>query len=537
MKTDKTTKGFAVLSAATLVAKMLSLIYVPLLVSAIDNDGFGIYYAAYSVFVFIYIVTTTGIPIAISKQVSELISLNNHKDAIKTFKLARTMLIIMGALMTILMFLFAGSLSSYIGYEEAKFSIMALSPTILFSAIRSSYMGYFQGQDNMSPRAISQIIEQVVNVFFSLLFAFLWIDKGIAIACMGATLGTPIGAFVTLIYYNLYYNKNKKIKIQKNPNITLAHRYSNKRLIARIIRYTIPITICWGLQYLGNLYETKILKLRLLFGGFSDTTSSLLFGSLGKYTTLINVPITIITSLSAAVLPLITRAIALENKKDIKESIDYSFRTTFLISFPSAVGLMVLSKPIYNILGSRFSVGYELMTYGAIALVLLSLIQIQTTILQCIGKLYNTTFNMIIGIIIRLIVDYNLVGIYNINIYGAIIGSYLGYFVTVVLNNFTIKKWSKVKFSLLSYTYKPLISSMFMGVCSFISYFYTNKVLITLIGNRISNITSTIIGIIIGIISYGYFMIIIGGINKNDIENLPNRMKKLIPKFFMVRIK
>lgn len=537
MKTKETTRGFAILSIATLLVKMLSIIYVPLLIRAIGDEGYGIYYAAYTVFVFIYIVTTTGIPTAISKQVSELISVNNYKDAVKSFKIARIIMIIVGSVMTILMFIFSKNLASYVEYKEANFAIMALAPTVLFSAVRSAYMGYFQGQDNMTPRAVSQVIEQVVNVIFSLLFAYLWYNKGLEMACMGATIGTPLGAFVTLVYFKIYYNKHKKITVPKNPDIKIVRRYSNKQLAKRIINYTIPITTCWGLQYLGNFYETKILKLRLLLSGFSDSQSNILYGYLGKYTTLINVPVTIISSLSAAILPLISRASALDNRNDIKQGVDYSFKTTFLISLPSAVGLMVLSKPIYVMFGRRFTAGYQLMTYGALALVLTSIVQIQTTILQSVGRLYKTTFNMIIGIIVRLSLDFALVSYTNINIYGAIIASYIGYLVTVILNDVSIKMWTNIKFNLAEYIYKPLLASIFMGFCSLFSYYYLNKLFLLEIGVYISNLLAAVIAVAVGILSYGYFMVITGGIKKEDLSNLPNKMVKLIPGFVIARMK
>lgn len=537
MKTRETTRGFAILSFSALLSKMLSIVYVPLLIRAIGDEGYGIYYVAYTVFVLIYIVTTTGIPTAISKQVSELISLNNYKDAIKSFKIARMIMIIVGSIMTLLMFIFAKDLAIYEGYESAKYSIMALSPTVLFSAIRSAYMGYFQGQDNMTPRAVSQVIEQIFNVVFSLLFAFLWYNKGLEIACMGATLGTPIGAFVTLIYFRIYYSKNKKITIPKNPNITNVIRNTNKELILRIIHYTVPITICWGLQYLGNFYETKIINFRLLGSGFTKSQSASLYGYLGKYTTLINVPITIITSLSAAILPLISRAAAIDSKKDIKEGIDYSFKTTFLIAFPSAVGLMVLSRPLYILLGRRFTQGYQLMTYGALALILISIVQIQTTILQSIGKLYHTTANMVMGIIVRLILDYIIVANISINIAGSIIASYVGFIITVILNNITIKKCTDINFSMIKYIEKPVLASIFMGFCSLFSYYFLNKLSLYISSVYISNLIATLLAVLVGIISYSYFMVITGGIKKEDMSNLPNKVVKLIPDFLIARMK
>ena len=128
---------------------------------------------------------TPEIPVAISKIVSEFIAVGNYKDAIRSFKIARCFLIVIGIIMSIAMFIFAGSLAKAVHFEKAGLAIVALSPTLIFTAIASSYRGYFQGRGNMTPTAISQICEQVVNTIFTLVFAALLIRYGIEAACAG----------------------------------------------------------------------------------------------------------------------------------------------------------------------------------------------------------------------------------------------------------------------------------------------------------------------------------------------------------------
>ena len=153
-----------------------------------------------------------------------------------------------------------------------------------------------------------------------------------------------------------------------------------KKLMKKIINYGVPITICVGMTYAGNLVDVWNTKVRLMAGGLSDVNSTILYGYLTKYQQLMNVPITIISSLSAAILPAISAAFAVKNNKRVRDNINYSFRLCFLIAIPCAVGFSVLSDPIFKLL--KFRGGSYIMAWGSVVLVLMSLMQIQTTILQ-----------------------------------------------------------------------------------------------------------------------------------------------------------
>jgi len=206
---QSTTKGFAILSAASFMVKLLSLLYVPFLRKILGEQGIGVYYSAYSIFVYIYILTNSGIPVAISKMVSELIAIGNYKDAVRTFKIARFLLLILGMIMSLLMLIFAVPLANRTESATARLAIMALSPTILITSVLSAYRGYFQGRGNMTPTAVSQVLEQIANTIFSLIFAAYFIKYGVAEGAAGGTIGTSVGALVAVIYMIYVYEKNK----------------------------------------------------------------------------------------------------------------------------------------------------------------------------------------------------------------------------------------------------------------------------------------------------------------------------------------
>lgn len=535
MKEQSTAKGFAILSAAGMMVKVISLLYIPFLRVIITDEGYGVYGAAYSVYVFIFVLTNSGIPVAISKLISELTAVKNYRDAVRSFKIARFLLLLIGIIMAVLMLALAKPLANLVNFEKAYLSILALAPSILFTSIASAYRGYFQGLHNMTPTAVSQVIEQIINTIFSLVFAVFLIKYGIEAGCAGATIGTSLGAFISAAYLIWYYERHKKLKVPKGYMELNIKRYSSKSILRKIIHYGLPITVCVGMTYAGNLVDLGNTKARLLAGGISEAYASTLYGYLVKYQQLLNVPIAIISSLAAAILPALSGAVAVEDRDAVKSKIKYAFKMCFLIAIPSAFGLSVLSGQIFEML--RFGQGAYLMAYGAVVLVLMSIMQIQTTILQSIGKLYTSTLYSFIGILVKVLVNYFLISIPSINILGAVYGSIIGYIIPIILNHNMLQKSLRLKFKFLKPALKPLVASAFMGAVVFVMYLGFHGVLKLFGNNYLAVSISTIISIIIGAYSYLFGLIVTVGISKEDLDILPRKALKLIPNLLLKKIK
>lgn len=537
MKEQSTTKGFAILSAAGMIVKLISLLYVPLLVAIIGDDAYGVYGIAYAVFVFIYAVTNSGIPVAISKLVSELMATNNPKDAVQSFKIARALLLVVGTIMAVFTLIFAVPLANIAKTPRAALAIRALAPTILLTAVLSAYRGYFQGRGNMIPTAVSQIIEQMVNTVFSLLFAAILIKYSIPAGVAGGTVGTTLGAAIALAFLIYFYEKKKSNSKEYEFSNNYNPHHSNKYLLRKIISYSIPLTLCVGLQNAGALIDASNVKGRLLYAGFNEHNASILYGSLSKFNILVNVPIAIISALAAAVLPAIAGAAALKDRKQVQSKIKYAFRLCFLIAVPASVGLAVISQPIYKMLFRTDINGYKLMIYGSIVIILMAAVQIQTAILQSVGKLYTATFYLILGIVAKIGTNYVLVGKSNININGAICGSIVCFIIPLLLNNRLIKRRLKIKYNLLTYAIRPIISSAFMGLVVYIAYFDFTFLLNFIVKGYINNLISTTVSVVLGAFTYLYGLILTGGITKNDLKAMPVRLRKFIPKSMLNRIK
>lgn len=533
---QSTTKGFAILSAASFMVKLLSLLYVPFLRKILGEQGIGVYYSAYSIFVYIYILTNSGIPVAISKMVSELIAIGNYKDAVRTFKIARFLLLILGMIMSLLMLIFAVPLANRTESATARLAIMALSPTILITSVLSAYRGYFQGRGNMTPTAVSQVLEQIANTIFSLIFAAYFIKYGVAEGAAGGTIGTSVGALVAVIYMIYVYEKNKVFRVPKGYNKLEIKRFTTKRLIKKLLSYSVPMTVCLGLQQSGLLIDLWLVKSRMLVSGISKVQVDVLWGVLSQYTTLIGVPIAIISSLAITILPSISSLMAIKDNKAVRNKINYAFRLCFLVAVPSAVGLAVLAKPIVYFIQYGPEVS-RLLIYGSVVIILMAVVSIQTSILQGLGKIYLVTFYAVLGLLGKVITNYIFVAIPSFNILGAVMANGVSFVILLTLNHFTINKVLKVRIKPSSHAIKPAIASGVMAIVAKLMYNSFNFVCSFIKEGYFANAIAILISIIIAILTYFFVLVLIGGITKEDLEVFPHKLTKLIPKSILYRIR
>ncbi|MBU3144767.1 polysaccharide biosynthesis protein [Clostridium sp. CF012] len=533
---QSTTKGFAILTAAGFMVKFLSLLYVPFLATILGERGIGVYSSAYNIFIYVYILTNAGIPVAISKMVSELIALGNYKDAVKTFKIARFLLLILGMVMSILMLIFVVPIANVTQSATAKLAIMALAPTIVLSSVLSAYRGYFQGRGNMTPTAVSQVLEQVANTIFSLIFAAYFIKYGIAEGAAGGTIGTSVGALVAVIYMINFYEKNKVFRVPKGYNQLDIKRFTTKKIIKKLLGVAVPMTICLGIQQSGLLIDLWLVKSRLISSGMTKVQADVLWGVLFKYTTLINVPIAIISSLAITILPSISSLMALRDKKAVRNKINYAFRLCFLVAVPCAVGLAVLASPIVDLLHYGSSVG-RLLIYGSVVILLMAVVSIQTSILQGIGKVYLVTIYAIFGLLGKIITNYIFVAIPSINVLGAIMANGVSFAILLMLNYITINKTLRIKTNLFNHAIKPIIASGVMAIVARLMYGNFNFIFSFVREGAFANAVALLIAMIFAVLTYFIILVLIGGITKEDLEIFPRKITRLIPNSILKRIR
>ncbi len=433
------------------------------------------------------------------------------------------------------MFIWAKPLSLAFNSPESILATRWLAPALLFTSIMGAYKGYFQGIGNMTTTAVSQVGEQILNIIFSLLFAYLLMGKGVYYGAAGGTIGTVVGAIGASLYFILAYKMYGANHAPKKNKAGVS-RLSNKTIIKSMLKYAFPITIASALQNSGTIVDLKIVKSRLLSTGLSQETVNLQWGYLGLYNTLMSIPMAIIGALAIALVPAISRIHALDNKKGLRFNIKSSYRVTFMIAIPCAVGLGVLSMPILRILGYDKEVS-PLLIWGAWVLILYAITLVQTSILQGMGKVNVVTIFSVVGILAKVVVNYILIAMPSFGILGAIWGNAACYLIMLILFQWQINDSIDGRIHLIPCYIKPLIAGLAMGIVTIFSYKIFNGILGLIFGGYILNLFASLISIALSAGAYGIVLISIGGVKKSDLNSLPNKITKLIPKRIYKKLK
>ncbi len=465
--------GFVILSVANILVKVMSLVFVPLIRTFLGGDaGYSVYNSAYSVYAFVYVIATAGFPVAVSKLVSEYCGTDRTEDALKAFKLARIFLLIIGGILTVLVMLFAKPIAAFMNNADSWGGILCLAPTLFICAIMSAYRGFFQGRKNMKPTAVSQIVEQFVHVAVSFILVFALRSKGIVWAVAGASVGTAVGALVALIMVVSKYNQEKSVIREKLEfERTLEREYrgvTTKDLIKKILYYSLPITLSSGVQYAGDLLDSKMIKGGLVVAGFGEGGSKALHGAYMAMRQLINVPGSLATALCISVLPVIAGAYAQKNMKQVSKNTEYGFKLCYLVAVPIACGMIIFAKPIYTVLG--YGDNFLLLMLSALSVLLLCTMHLQSSVLQGVNMMFTSSVFLCISVVCKVVLNLVLIRIPAINIYGAIISTYIAYLIPVVLNYYVIRKRVGIKFSMSKCLFGPVVASTAMAIVSFIVY-------------------------------------------------------------------
>lgn len=528
-------RGMFVLSFAGIIAKFIAVFYTPILRNVLGLAGFGAFNKTTEVFLFVYALTSLGSQPAVAKVVSELTALDNPKGANRALKIANKFYFVLGGGVGILMMTLAIPFTNLIGIPDTAYGIIALGPCVLITAILSVYRGYMQGRNNMTAIAISQILEQIIHVVVSLLAAFILVQASENMGNVGAQIGTLVGAIFAVCYLIYVFEEDKYSEESLNEADTYKH-ISDKKILKKIIKYSIPITLSSGLQNFGGLVDMANVTNRLAHAGFDNNTANILYAWLGQYKTLYGVPLIIITAIGTTMLPSIARSMVLNEKKQVKRNIAEAFKLTYSISIPAAVGLSMLSQLIYISLYGD-DIGYKMMVYGSFVMVLMATTQIQSVVMQGINKLYYILGTFCIGILVKIIINYIFVGITDINIYGVIIGNCFWHLIPAVLNHRKICSLMKMRMPLGRLMIKPIIASIFMAIAIYLCMLPLDFVYRFIDLTRIIAIPITVILVTVGGFVYLYSMIVMGGITKSDIEIISPKVMKFMPRFMRMKLR
>lgn len=517
-------RGFAILSVASIAVKVMSLLFVPILRKLMGGSaGYQVYTSANQIYAFVYVIATAGLPVAISKTVTEFISTGDRKAAGRSFRLARTVLATIGVALMLLLIFLAKPIARASGYEEAWLGIVVIAPNILVCAILSAYRGYLQGLKNMTPTAVSQVIEQIVHLLVAIVAVLILRNKGLMWSVAGASFGTVAGSVTALAIVIYYYIKAGTPSLPEGTEET-HNNYETKYYLRLIARYSIPITLSAAIQYGGTIIDVFIVKSRLMASGLSESAAASMHGDLSVARQLINVPAALVTALCVSVLPIIAGLHAEGKRAEASKKAQESFKLCFIAAVPCSVALMVFADPIYGVLDFDTPL---IMTTMAMSVVFMGIVHLQSSIMQSINLLYQSTIFVGVGVLLKAILNYVLIGIPGLNIYGAVIATYVSYIVPMILNAIALLKKRKLRINLFEPLLYPTIASTVMLIPSFPLYFLLRRIL-KFAGYYASNLIAFGLAAIVAVVVYYLTMRFTGGLTREDLESIsPKLARKL----------
>ena len=536
MSSNKILKGTAVLAIAGIVVKVLGAIFKIPLNALIGAEGLAYYGYAYPLYSLFIVIATAGIPVAISRLVSEKVAVNDYENAQRVFKISRVLMFVIGFISFLICYFGADFMAEHV-YKDpgALLPIKAIAPALIFVPVMSSYRGYFQGRQNMNPTAISQFVEQIVRVAVGLVAAFLLLDLGLDASAAGATFGATIGAVGGLAVMMLIYHFNKKaIGYHLDHSAHNNIQESAMNIVKQILLIAVPITIGASIVPIISFADSAIVTRRLLDAGFSVEEARILWGELSGYcTTMIGLPQVVTQGIAVAMVPAVAAAFKLGNKVELKNNINLGMRISMIIGMPCAIGMMALAEPILLFVFGRdeettaaaidAAPTLQIMCLGVF---LMALVFTTNGILQGINKQSLPVKNLFIGAVGKVVLTYILVGIPFINIKGAAIGSVFTYGAAFLLNLKDLLKYTQVKMDTSLVFIKPSIASILMGAGAIAS----SKLLYMVISSQ----TLAMFGaIMVGVVIYAVLIFALKAITKEEIALLPkgDKLVKILDKF------
>lgn len=530
-------KGAAILAAAGLLAKLIGALFRIPLMNIIDTEGMGIYQLAYPIYAFLLVISTAGIPTAISKLVSERVTLGDQRGAYRIFRTSFKLLFSIGIVTSLILLIFSPLFAKLQSNESSVYALMAIAPALFFVSLMSAYRGYFQGLQFMTPTALSQIVEQFGKLIMGLIFASAWIDKGPEYGAAGALLGVTLSEVAALALLMGMFKRNRGElfdNIRRSPKP--EYYESERNLIRKILNIAIPVTIGASIMPIVNLADSVIVINRLKSIGYTKSHATSLYGMLtGGANPIVSFPTIFTIALSMSLVPAISESYANRDWREIRHRSSVGIKLTLFIGMPAAMGMAVLSTPIIEFLYRNMdrvkaAATGELLSILAIGVIFLTLIQTLTAILQGVDRVIVPVKHLATGALFKIVLTIILVGIPEINVRGAAIGTVICYGVAAILDFAAVIRYARVDFSIRDFILKPAIATGVMGICVSMTYKYSFKAL----G---SNIKSTLLSIVVGVFIYILMVFATGMLRREELELVPkgDKLARVLDKLGLLK--
>lgn len=516
----KLLKGTMILTTSSVVVKVIGALNWILLSRVLGGEGIGLYQMGFPIYLLAITVSSAGLPVAISILTAEKLASKDYLGAQRVFYVSLRLLFVTGLVFSGALFFGAeGLINNHIIRDaRAYYSIIALAPAVFFVTFLSSFRGYLQGWQIMTPTAVSEVVEQLTRVITMLFFAALLLPQGLAYAAGGASMGAGVGAFCgLLVLYWFYLRLKKKFRAEMQQQTVYFVKETAWAMVKRLVSLALPVSLSsLMLPIVANL-DLLIVPARLEIAGFNISEATEMFGYLtGMAVPLINLATIFTASLTISIVPAISEARIQQDYAGIKHKLKTAFSITAIVTLPCTVGLFILAENVAGVIYNAPLAAPAIQTMST-AIFMLGLHQVSTGILQGLGQTMVPVINMILAAALKVVMSWTLTALPAFGIKGAAWATVADMGVAAVLNLFFIYRYTGFKLSL-GRILRPLAASLVMGLA------VAGMLLLTKAwgGWKLLPIFLAAIPI------YGTALILFGGLLREDAEGLPFIGGKLV---------
>ena len=520
----------SILAIASIISRIVGLIYRVPLTAIIGKTGNDYYGTAFEIYSIILIISSYSLPLAVSKLVATRVEKGEMKNTMKVLKGALLFAFVSGTTFMCIVFFCADIFTNILKTPLASIALRVLAPVILIVALLGVFRGFFQGLQTMMPSAVSQIIEQILNAVVSVVAAFYLFSYGskigrvlgnkeeyaAAYGAAGGTLGTGVGALSALLFvlfiYLVFYKKFKRRVVRDHKPNKETYGQVLKLLILTII----PVLLSTTLYNIVSILDQGIFKNMVTLQGYDKKTISEWWGVYtGQYKVLINVPISIASAMAASAVPTLAAAYNNNNMKRVRSQIHSATRFIMMIAFPCTIGMAVLAGPIMMLLFSDSDpTSAKMLMCGSVAILFYSLSTLSNGLLQGIDRLRIPVRNAAIALVLQLVFLIVALQKFDLNIYGMVYANAFYALCMCVLNHLAVVHYSGVRQNIHKTYLLPFLSSVVMGIAVYLSYQLLHVI-------THSNAISCVVAMIMGVFVYFVVMLLVRGISKKDLAKFP----------------
>ncbi|WP_297719749.1 polysaccharide biosynthesis protein [Intestinimonas sp.] len=515
--------GAAILAVGIAIVKLIGALYKIPLGNILDDEGFGHFNNAYIIYNLLLMVSTAGLPVALSKSISEANALGRRNQVHRTFNVALVTFVVLGAVSFAVMFLLAQPLADLQGDGMAVHAVQAIAPACFFVCVLSTFRGYAQGHSNMVPTAVSQIIEALGKLVIGLALAWALVRAGAssADAAAGAIFGVTCGAGICLIYLIVEHVHGRRSETGRLTDTPEGHGEILKKLLV----IAVPITLCASVTPITSWLDTAQVQniLRDTMNAQSaqwyhdmELTDPVVaaYGAYQKAITIYNLPSSFMVAITASVIPAISACRARRDFRGAGRIAESSMRIGMLLALPAGIGLTVLSSPVMHLLypATDHAIADPSMMLLGIASIFVCIMLVCNSVLQASGFVNLPIFIMVAGCAAKLIVNSFMVR--SMGAVGAAVGTLVCYIIVAVLELLLIKRVIPAAPSYTRVFAKPMAAAGLMGVAVWAVYGLLSRLLD-------GGILATLGGIGAGVVVYAVLVVALKVLSREDLALMP----------------